>query len=94
MDHKVGTSSHSLRIILYYSIFRILLLPVSATYRFVPSVVIPVGLLKPADVPVGLSQFEEHAFPVPARVVTAVERLSAVPWMDPPISLLSVTELP
>ena len=52
------------------TIFRILCIPYSATYRFDPSVVIPIGLLKPADVPVALSQFEVHALPVPARVVT------------------------
>ena len=42
--------------ILYYSILRIKLLFKSATYRFVPSVVIPLGYLKLADVPV---PFEE-----------------------------------
>ena len=52
-----------------YSIFRILFPTWSTTYRFVPSVVIPQGFLKPADVPVALSQFEEHAVPVPAIVV-------------------------
>ena len=55
----------------------------SVTYRFVPSVVIPKGLENLADVPVPSHEPED---PDPASVVTAVERLSAVPWMDPPIS--------
>ena len=29
--------------------------------------------------------FAEPEDPVPARVVTTVERLNSVPWMDPPI---------
>ena len=37
------------------------------TYRFVPSVVIPIGLLKLAEVPVALSQEPDE---LPARVVT------------------------
>ena len=56
--------------ILYYSILRIRWLLESATYRFVPSVVIPVGLLKLADVPVPFAEPED---PVPASVVTAPE---------------------
>ena len=53
--------------ILYYSILRIRLLFRSATYRFVPSVVIPEGVLKLADVPVPFAEPED---PVPASVVT------------------------
>ncbi len=40
------------------------------------------GVLKLADVPVPFAEPED---PVPATVVTAVERLNSVPWMDPPI---------
>ena len=40
---------------------------VSATYRFVPSVLIPRGLLNLADVPVAFVEPEEV---LPARVVT------------------------
>ena len=50
------------------TIFRILC--VSVTYRFSPSVVIPIGQLKLADVPVALSAFPKEPG-VPARVVTA-----------------------
>ena len=50
------------------------------TYRFVPSVVIPVGLANFAEVPVA----SVDPYELPARVVTAVERLNSVPWMDPP----------
>ena len=56
--------------ILYNTILRIRWLEVSDTYRFVPSVVIPLGLLKLADVPV---PFAEPVDPVPATVVTAPE---------------------
>ena len=62
--------------ILYYSILRIRLLTYSATYRFVPSVVIPCGELKLADVPVPFADPED---PVPASVVTTVERHSSTP---------------
>ena len=47
----------------------------SATYRFVPSVVIPQGFVKLAEVPVASVDPDE----LPARVVTAVERLSSIP---------------
>ena len=56
--------------ILYNTILRIRWLPESDTYRFVPSVVIPAGLLKLADVPVPFAEPED---PVPANVVTAPE---------------------
>ena len=48
------------------TIFRILLLVVSATYRFVPSIVIPLGVLNFAEVPVASVEPCE----LPARVVT------------------------
>ncbi len=51
------------------TILRILWLPLSATYRFVPSVVISPGSLKLAEVPVLWSV--APADPVPAIVVTA-----------------------
>ena len=50
------------------TIFRILSLPTSATYRFVPSVVIQEGLENLAEVPVASVAPEDPA--VPARVVT------------------------
>ena len=59
----------------------------SATYRLVPSVVIPQGFLKLADVPVPFANPEES----PARVVTAVERLSRPPCIEPPICSGSAT---
>ena len=71
--------------IYYYSILRIRLLYWSATYRFVPSVVIPLGELKLADVPVPFAEPED---PVPARVVTTLQRLSSTPWRDPPICVV------
>ena len=48
------------------TIFRILWLLESATYRFVPSVVIPLGLLNFAEVPVASVEPVE---PEPAKVV-------------------------
>ena len=48
-------------------ILRIMWLLVLATYRFVPSVVIALGLLKLAEVPVPFADPED---PVPATVVT------------------------
>ena len=45
--------------IYYYSILRIRRLPYSATYRFVPSVVILEGILKLADVPVPFAEPED-----------------------------------
>jgi len=77
--------------IYYYSIWRIML-PNSVTYRFVPSVVIPFGELKLADVPVPFAEPGGETV-LPARVVTAVERLSSTPWDDPPICSMTLVVL-
>ena len=52
--------------------------------------VMPRGAEKLADVPV---PFEEPEDPVPARLVTTVERLSSAPCNDPPICSMTINEL-
>src|SRR3989338_767960 len=59
----------------------------STTYRLLPSVVIPRGLLNDADVPV---PSVNPALAEPAKDVTAPVRLSGVPCIAPPISVPAV----
>src|SRR6266567_7195450 len=61
---------------------RIVKFELSATYRFVPSVVIPSGFQKLAAVPVPSA---EPAAELPTKVKTPGESLRDVPWMAPPI---------
>ncbi len=59
------------------TILRILLFPSSVTYRFVPSVVIPTGLLNLALLAVALSVSPDVVVPAggPANVVTSPEEI-------------------
>jgi hypothetical protein len=72
------------------TIWRILLLRVSATYSLVPSVVMPVGLLNVAAVPVPSAAPAVTGTPdAPVTLLTTADaRLSGAPCIAPPIRVV------